>query len=135
MKGAAVCLCGGKNKPNQHYYPTRLVVADAALLAAKSKGLALSLTLSLLLSAKSHASLPTFRGVLPTGKQDALSKEGKYKHTLLQLSLHRSPDTVIANQPAGCRGNPFPLQMDTVMGFFIYTHPPPFKDNFPLREN
>jgi len=47
MKGAAVCLCGGKNKPNQHYYPTRLVVADAALLAAKSKGLALSLTLSL----------------------------------------------------------------------------------------
>ena len=42
--------------------PTHLVVADAALLAAKSKGLALSLTLSLLLSSKSHASLPTFRG-------------------------------------------------------------------------
>jgi len=30
-----------------YYYPTHLVVADAALLAAKSKGLALSLTLSL----------------------------------------------------------------------------------------
>ena len=38
---------GGNKKPNQHYYPTHLVVADAALLAAKSKGLALSLTLSL----------------------------------------------------------------------------------------
>ncbi|MBQ4610395.1 MAG: hypothetical protein IJB30_01535 [Clostridia bacterium] len=47
MKGTAAYICGGNKKPNQHYYPTRLVVADAALLAAKSKGLALSLTLSL----------------------------------------------------------------------------------------
>ena len=36
-----------KKKLKQHYYPTHLVVADAALLAAKSKGFALSLTLSL----------------------------------------------------------------------------------------
>ena len=29
-------------------------------------------------------------------------------------------------------GQSVSLQMEKVMGFFIYTHPPPFKDNFPF---
>ena len=52
-------------------------------------------------SAKSHASLPTFRGIPPLReKRKALSKPVRYKRTLLQLSLHKSPDTVIAKKGA-----------------------------------
>ena len=43
---------------------------------------------------------------------------------------------VIARQSADCRGNPYPVgDARDAEEVFIYTHPPPFKVCFPLREN
>jgi len=47
FRGAFALRAKEERRAMIYYYPTHLVVADAALLAAKSKGLALSLTLSL----------------------------------------------------------------------------------------
>ena len=58
--------------------PTRLVVADAALLAAKSKGLALSLTLSLrLFREKSRFATNFSRYTSLTGEAEGAIETGK----------------------------------------------------------
>ena len=62
-----------------YLYPARLVVADAALLAAKSKGLARSLTLSLrLFREKSRFATNFSRYASLTGEAGALSEAGSH---------------------------------------------------------
>ena len=59
-----------------------------------------------------------------TGKQREIHLPLEQEAQASILLLRGSPKVAVAD--------PFPLQMETVMGFFIYTHPPPFKDNFPF---
>ena len=136
MKGTAAYICGGNKKPNQHYYPARLVVADAALLAAKSKGLALSLTLSLRLfreksrfatnfsrytSLPPRLDLPSARGALyrPAGlvreKRRAPSKEGRYKRLHFAAFPHLSPHKKAKGQ------NLFPFRFSFSFATFLFS--------------